>query len=434
MAQTSSPEPPLGALLHSLNDLDLYDDAKRYVSESVITDCRAVASYNWLDREDPTIVIPARQFEPDNGQYFRDPNAAHYSKHPFEPAITAVLAMDSNISRDVDIVACGSTLGNLLRFIRGEDKQFRVLVEVVEGTVFFIRRENTARELIPDVKGYGHSFPEAYTTWDADVKGSVSHQRVLSYQFGGLGILLRFEGDGYLLDGGEKKHGNDKPSSFSDLDATQTVDGLVDELDRNRLTGAQPANGGSLEVAYGGDLVSQDRVFELKTRSVRRKESETYEDTFGDQLPRLWVAQIPNFILAYHKHGLFEEDEIGVRDVRSDIKSWERDHVDVLSRLAALIHHIADLVRSRPDGKLELRHKTIGTLEVREQLADAGDALSASVRTLWAKARAVNNGVTSGESASDSDEDAGSLNWDEGSEADFTACSEDCDYCGHCSY
>lgn len=353
-----------------------------------------------------------------------------------EPAITAVLAMDPAICRVVDIVACGSTLGNLLRFIRGEDKQFRMLVEVVEGAVFFIRRENTARELIPDVKGYGHSFPEAYTTWDAEVKGSSSHQRVISYQFGGLGFLLRFEGDGYLLDNEKEELNEDvddhKRCMLSGLDATETVDELAGELNRSRLTGAQPAEGSSLKTTYGGVFVTQDNTFELKTRSIRRKEAETFEDTFGDQLPRLWVAQIPKFILAYHRHGLFEE--ISIRDARSDVKSWERDHVDVLSRLAALLHRIVGLVMSRPDGKLELRHNTIRTLEVREQLADAGEALSAPMRSLWAKARSVDEGVTSVQSTSDPDETASSLSWDEGSEPDYTACSEDCGYCGRCSY
>lgn len=358
-----------------------------------------------------------------------------------------MLATDSEISRSVDIFACGSTLGNLLRFIQGDDKQFRMLIERVEGTVFFIRRENTARELIPDVKGYGHSFPETYTTWEAGVKGSKSHQRVLSYRFGGLGILLRFEGDGYLLDDEGEKDGDDKPSTHSESSVTQTIDDLAAELDRNRLTGTHPAEGGNLKVTYSGDLVSQERIFELKTRSVRRKEGDSFENTFSDQLHRLWIAQIPKFILAYHRQGVFEE--ISIRDATSDIKAWERDHVDTLSRLAALLHQITDLVWSKPNGKLELRHMTAGTLEVREQLEDAGDALSAPIRAVWAKASGFNDGVTTGGLASDSDgadgadgangaddvdENASSLGWDEGSEPDYTACSEDCEYCGRCSY
>ena len=348
--------------------------------------------------------------------------------------------MEPEACRSVDIVACGSTLGNLLRFIRGEDKQFRMLVQLVEGAVFFIRRENTM--YIPDVKGYGHSFPESYTTWEAEVKGSVSHQRIISYRFGGLEFLLRFEGDGFLSDDDSdddhdeaEERDSHVSSALDGQDTKPTVDDLVAELSHNRLADAQPAESGDLKVVHDGNLVDQDSIFELKTRSVKRKEADTFEDTFGDQLPRLWVAQIPKFILAYHKYGLFED--IGIRDARSDIKSWERDNVDVLSRLAALVHHIIDLVRSRPDGRLELRHQTAGTLEVREQLADSGDALSAAVKTLWAEERGANDCATSGETAFDSDEVASSVDWDEGSEPepDFTACSsEDCGYCGRCSY
>lgn len=37
-----------------------------------------------------------------------------------------------------------------------------MLVEVIAGTVHLIRRENTPKEQILGVRGYGHTFPEAY--------------------------------------------------------------------------------------------------------------------------------------------------------------------------------------------------------------------------------------------------------------------------------
>ncbi|KAK2597594.1 hypothetical protein N8I77_012372 [Diaporthe amygdali] len=453
--QFSSPEPALGSLLSTLSQTDFNTTAGKYESDSSITDCVTVTSYNWLDRAEPTIAVPGkpakwtplvapRQLKPDDGQYFRDPNAAHHPKHPMEPMILAVLAQSTHDAIEDDVVACGSTLGNLLRFIRGEDKQFRILVELVEGAVFFIRRENTPRELIPDVKGYGHSFPEAYTTWDADVKGSVSHQRIISYRFGDLRFLMRFEGDGYIQAGGEdKKTSQYRPSELTDVIAKDAVDGLTAALDQSRMTAAAPSAGSELTVSSAGKLVNQECVFDLKTRSIRRKEVASFEDTFAEQLPRLWVAQIPQFILAYHDRGTFED--ITVKDTRKDVKAWERQQVDVLSRLAALIHHIINLVKSRPDGKLELRHVTVGTLEVREQLADAGDALSDAVRDLWAKERGTADGVSSErkdvdggehrdyEEEPEYNEDA--FDWDDRSEPDFTACSADhCGYCGRCSY
>lgn len=354
-----------------------------------------------------------------------------------EPAVLAVLAQSAHDARGNDVVACGSTLGNLLRFLRGEDKQFRFLVELVEGTVFFIRRENTPRELIPDVKGYGHSFPEAYTTWDADVKGSVSHQRILSYRFGGLGFLVRFEGDGYLLSEGEDEKGSAiGPPEVTEGTDKVAVDGLAAALDQSRVSAVVPSAGSELMVSSAGKLVSQERIFDLKTRSIRRKEVATFEDTFADQLPRLWVAQIPKFILAYHDRGTFED--ITVKDARKDVKAWEREHVDVLSRLASLVHRIIALAKSSPDGKLELRHRTVGTLEIREQLEDAGDALPDTVRKLWAREGGmaddvVKRGYLDEDSGPDYDEDP--FGWDERSEPDFTACSADgCGYCGRCSY
>lgn len=53
-----SPEPALGPLLISLTKSDFDEDAKKHESQSVITGCKAVASYNWLDRSEPTIVVP----------------------------------------------------------------------------------------------------------------------------------------------------------------------------------------------------------------------------------------------------------------------------------------------------------------------------------------------------------------------------------------
>lgn len=345
--------------------------------------------------------------------------------------------MSPDTAREVDVVACGSTLGNLLRFLRNEDKKFRMLVELVGDTAFFVRRENTPRELIPDVKGYGHTFPEAYTTWDAEVRGSTSHQRILWYRFGGLRCLVRFEGDGYISGEGSED-GQGGPSSPARTDVENPLDDLSQALAGSRVTFAPPAEDhGDLRVVQAGHLVKQDRIFELKTRSVKRKEADTFEDTFAEQLPRLWVAQISRFILAYHDHGLFED--ISARDASEEVRAWERDHVDVLSRLGALIRDIIALVKARPDKKLELRHDAAGVLEVREQLVDAGDVLSTQVRRLWVRGEETGQAASEhGETDPDSDSDGSAgMGWDDddGGELDFTACSADsCGYCGRCSY
>jgi hypothetical protein len=339
----------------------------------------------------------------DRGEYFRDKNAARYPKHPMEPAVLALLATDPKIRTEVDVIGCGSTLGNLLRFVRGADRPFRMLVELVHDTVFLVRRENSPTEVIPGVYGYGHAFPEAYTSWDPDVQGSASHQRLIRYSFGKLDLVVRFEGDGYFAE---------TPSSLETSHGA-TVDDLIPGLLEGGNISEKLSSGTKLNVRRAGEAVSQDLVFDIKTRSVRKK----HENTLDEELPRMWTAQITKFVLAYHTSGVF--DEIEVKDVRKDVEEWERTHNKELSKLAALMHNIIAQVRRTPGAKLELCHVGSGRLEFREQGPGAGDALSAETKTLWAKKVGV-------------DQVQGDIVW--AADDDFTACTEACGYCGQCSY
>lgn len=59
-AYIPSPEPPLGRLLLSWSSKDFNEGAKTYELQSVITGCKTVASYNWLERKAPTILVPGK--------------------------------------------------------------------------------------------------------------------------------------------------------------------------------------------------------------------------------------------------------------------------------------------------------------------------------------------------------------------------------------
>jgi hypothetical protein len=340
-----------------------------------------------------------------------------------EPAIVAALkeSPDSCGSARVDLVACSSTLGNLLRFVRGEDKPFRMLVERVGKTVFFVRREKSPTEKILGVRGFGHTFPEAYTTWDSDVKTSTSHQRVLRYSFGGLQCFVRFEADGYIP--GEPTNPRAK-STKARVNSPISSDDLLASLNSATLSGEISSSSGGLQVKEEGRRVPQDQVFDLKTRSYRKKD----QDTTNEELPRLWIAQIHNFILAHHHDGLF--DDIEIKAVRQRVLAWEKSNAEVLSRLAALIHRIRDMVCEVASGKLEVCHMSdnTGILQIRQQLPGAGDALSSEVVARW---MATQDEFDS--DLSDSDESSvGGVNWNDAGD-DFTACSAACDYCGRCS-
>lgn len=306
-----------------------------------------------------------------------------------EPMVQAILASKPDfLLRDTDIVACGSTLGNLLRFVRGEDKSFRILVEVIGRTVFFMRRENAHDEVIPNVYGYGHTFPEAYTTWSADVKGSESHQRVMKYDFAGMSCLVRFEADGYL-----PSVAQNCSSRSSEGDPAEAAGDLLCSLEKFAISGL-PKSGikhpETLKISAGGECISQSAIFDLKTRSFRKKD----EDTLSQQLPRLWIAQIPYFILAHHEAGLFSD--IQVVDVRERVKHWEEDQEATLARFADLLKKIVSFARSLECGRFEItREDGTTVLELRAQCAGAGRVLPPHVAKKWDDEVAGSDGSSS---------------------------------------
>ncbi|EFX01641.1 geranylgeranyl pyrophosphate synthetase [Grosmannia clavigera kw1407] len=482
------PLPPLptGPLIERLRAVDLDFEAASFEDAAVISAVEPVASFSWMKADRPTIMIPGMppRWSPpaagapppvlseDNGAYFRDINAGHYAAHPMEPTVVAGLAADPSLPRSTDIVACGSTLGSLLRFLRGDDKPFRMLAEIVTGSLFLVRRERSPTELLQNVYGYGHSFPEAYTTWDPRVRGSTSHQRLIRYSFGHLDLAVRYEVDGYLEDEEEQKKRTERQQTEETASAS-SVDDLVAGLDGLSTAGSNekrgsPSSTSALTVVHGGSPVDRRCVIDIKTRSERKRE---LEDTIALELPRLWVRQIDNFVLAYHVRGTFHD--VQVLPVRDRVRAWERhpEQRPALRRLAALLHRLVAATRTAPDQRLEIvfagrdsSHATSQNLpddhaylELHAQLPGTEDTLSAAVGEQWDHGLSVAAWLVEDSTASDGPEspvdkqplkeapleDGGKggqlptlaelVSWEDGSE-DFTGCSAACGYCGECAY
>ncbi|KAK6440097.1 hypothetical protein LTR95_003680 [Oleoguttula sp. CCFEE 5521] len=426
------PPPPLGGLHEILkpDDFEELEMAEAISHESaVISDFQVLASYNWAGSTGPHLIVPglpplwkplkvATQLPQDAGEYLRDQNAARYPKHPLEPAASVVLAQDAEFdTQRADIFACTSTLGNLLRFLKGDEKSFRFTVEAVGKTVFFTRRENAPDEKILGPKGYGptghgHTFPEHYTQWEFSCKGSTSHQRIVSYDFNGLHLALRFEADGYLED----------------------KEPRIDEASHAGSQGSIPEIEG-LKVQRGGHLVSQSSIFELKTRSIYKKD----EDHLSDNLPRLWLAQIPHLTLAFHEYGMFKPENISVREVHSELQQWQTDNADLLCRYGRLLKKLIALARDPNFGKYEVCYSTPGQLEVRHQGGTVFSPLSSKATEDWLSRDDVasdsdSSGIILGADENDSDGAALSDEDDDGFVLDYTVCSDACDYCGRCRY
>jgi len=307
------------------------------------------------------------KLQPDSEPVYRDINAARYTAYPMEPAVRAVLAMQPQANLPfVDVFGCGSTFGNLLRCARSQPQPFRFDVDVIGDTVFMVRREDTPTQMITDLQGYGHTFPDAYTSWDADVRNSVSHQRIVSYVFGGMQFFIRSETDAYVP--GSTAKSNSLKESRKDIP-------IDDVLDMMGIVDRQPVDGAVLTVRKQGNLVSQEEIFDIKTRASYR------EYDMEDILPRLWPNQTPKFLLAYHESGLFNKPKITT--VREDILKWEQDNSNDLARFHALVRRIVDVVRDADGQQYEISWDGQGPLCITKQVVEGRNALPADLSELW---------------------------------------------------
>lgn len=194
----------------------------------------------------------------------------------------------------------------------------------------------------------------------------------------------------------------------------------------------------------GGKRIPQSAIFDLETRSIKKRD--LGHDTLSEELPRLWVRQISNFIVAYHKAGTFED--IRVRDVSEDVRQWQEDEQPALRRYAALLKLLISLARSSEDSTLELsREEGSSELHLRKPCGEAQPCLPQDLQAKWTVDDSGVNGPNEGHQSDDEffscpdvespDDDLESLGYwdDEESDLDYTACSaSDCGYCGHCKY
>ena len=259
----------------------------------------------------------------------------------------------------VDIVGCGSTIGNLLRFAGYKSKIFRFDVDVIGNTVVFIRKESSPTELITDLRGYGHTFPEAYTTWDSEVRSSCSHQRIIQYEFGGLKFLVRTETDGYLKEADAKA-----PSSLANSTSQLSLD---DALGTMAVSSTEVAQDQQLQLKTQGMRVRQDQIFDIKTRASYKPFD------MNEILPRLWVNQTYKFLIAYHQSGLFDKPK--VKDVRQEVLQWENGNSALLARFHALVKRIVDVVRDSDQQQCEVSWDGQGPLCVTTQIGEGRRAL-----------------------------------------------------------
>ena len=278
-----------------------------------------------------------------------------------------------------------------------------------------MRQETSPRELIKDVYGYGHTFPERYTTWDTEVRGSTSHQRLIKYNFGGLTLVVRSESDGYIKSKVKDSHeGGDAPNLMhtkpSSSKETQLSD-LISSTSAIKMTPELPMKSSGLELRQTQCKIPQTAILDIKTRSSRAvfDMEEAYR--------RLWVNQTPNFIIAYHTFGKFSD--IQIRDIRAKLEDWEERNQESLLRFHRTLKKLIRVVSDSKENKFEVWYKGNGPLEVRKP-GDAGwSALPIKLKAKWAGEEADDKKEEKNEGKEDEDDEGDEEEAEDDSYLDF---------------
>lgn len=325
-----------------------------------LSDFAVIASYNWLNEPEPTILVPgmpaiwsppseAPALEPDSGTRYVDQNADRMPLSPLEPLLRAVQTHrpDFDLS-ELDVVCDRRPLRLLHGFIVGNQEVFQFGVEAIGNTTVFTRAERTTRIAIaPNTfAGYRASFEEAYTKLHPDAKGSTSHYRIVTYTLGGLKLLVRSGVDAYRPSAVGEHLSELSGSDYNEEDCTRSI--KHSSLNEGLSTSTSSA-GGELLVMEGGHGIPQAAILELSTHASGKP------SVIHKKIVDLYLSQTPCFVEGYFnstgprynvsaqraRFGLIRED-----DVTEWTKEWEKQHQGELATLVSILKQIVTGART----------------------------------------------------------------------------------------
>ncbi|EEA26157.1 conserved hypothetical protein [Talaromyces marneffei ATCC 18224] len=312
-----------------------------------ITEVKHLSSYNWIEAPEATIAVPGspalwsppktpQRVAKDSGLIYSAQNAARHPESPLEPLFRSLHITNPSFDfQSVDLVTDRNNIRKLLSFInpslsKNGLEPFTIKVEVIKDIAVFCRSEAEVSRFIGphEFVGYGHEFEKAYTI--DQCTDSTGHHRFISYQFGGLKLIVRYETDGYV--------GNEpaKSKEIEGDDLTSLIKNL--SLGPTSSTASPAAVKSKLMIRKEGKPVLIESTLEIKTRTAYK------HIDIEEVLPQLWVSQTPNLVRAYHRQGVFAVPQ--VKDVTLEIKRWEENRQADLKKLTVLIKRIISVVKA----------------------------------------------------------------------------------------
>ncbi|KAH9175674.1 hypothetical protein EDB89DRAFT_1903787 [Lactarius sanguifluus] len=286
-----------------------------------IENVKYVASYNWVDTDKPTIVVPGSPaiwtghalpftLQPDDGSVFVDQNSARLSEYPMLPLFAAADAIHGPKTTaspvdwpTVDVITDRNGLRKLLRWLNPspgrEVRDFRIDIQLVgTKTLMLGRWEGRSREP-PSGRTYGFGFEDA-TTRAAPGCPPSGHHRAITYDMLGVKMVVRFEVDACL------------PTATSSVPKTTpaSVDDLADALGGMNIKHRTPATTKTtsssspvIDIVRAGTQVPQEALVELTSRSAYFLDQLDWNELY----PQLALSQTPALHIGVHERGVFTQ-------------------------------------------------------------------------------------------------------------------------------
>ncbi|KAF7300427.1 hypothetical protein HMN09_00926400 [Mycena chlorophos] len=386
-------EPTVLQLLSVPRDNDLRDVE--------IRDMRELGSYNWTNASAPTIVVPGAPrmwedprvpfvVEPDTGVSFVDQNSYRspngQSLIPLLAAVERTHELNTRHSSssvesfdwagaEIDLITDRNSLRKLLRWIDGRStvpggdgkvKDFRIDTQLAPGgrTVLFTRWEKRNEEQMTGWT-YGFNFEKKTTSPPRGVPESTGHHRIISYDFRGIKIVMRFEVDACVpgpagptrpgdtglddltsrLANMRVNNGTRGRGTFSPNNRAQNNFPSVSSLTSTRATASPEPFTAShgLTIIEGGpsSRVSHSQLLELTTRSTFRANAMDWHENY----PQLWLSGTPYHHLGVHNRGRFER--IVKRQLGGpEFDQVRRDVMPSMRKLRTVLGEVIGLVKA----------------------------------------------------------------------------------------
>lgn len=270
-----------------------------------IAGVQSIASYNWTTREVPTIIVPgcpriwSNPSFPltvlgESGEAFIDQNSHRLPDYPMLPIFEAVdtLTADGSCTppawASIDMI---TDRNNLLKLAGWSDsscsssrskKDFRIDFELVGPQTVLLQRWEE-RPCVWAEGAFGDAFEKAAAhpapgCEDSTLAGS---SRVISYDYSGLRIMVRFDVDACML-----------PDAMSSANVTSST-----------LPSPRPpkfTNGPA--VIHAGHEVPQASLIKIKTRA----QGKTGGFPGSAEYLQLLLGQTPTLYVGIHQNGTFK--------------------------------------------------------------------------------------------------------------------------------